>query len=1104
MPDQISSAPIIEGPTREPPAPAEDPNLIPTGLLPGSIDNRANTSELASKVGVAENPYLTGDGKIIAINPKSGEVNHIDPGNKPIEEAIGQVRSDGWRLPADTSSKDNFTDDGKIIAINPKSGERTIIDPSGADRDAAIARVKEDGWLLPSEQMFKALEGSKSEKLKGAYGEELHKQGFFGYGAGPVDVAVERLISPIAKPNIKGTPQEQEAQRAAQEEYINEHPVGAYGGKITGEVGTALSLLGPAAEAAAGKVAGLGLEIGSTGSAAAQPIANALVSPWTKAVVEGAVFASPDVVQNTLENKPKEVAEALAIGIGGSVGLHFIGGLIGKPSVKELANVAGSKAAAADVKSYAALKSEIDAAKQEVRDREVAFAKADEKVDVASSVRNDQYKPNQDDFAKYQSTKSALDKAKNELKILQAIANAKIGTVVPSDFADAIKDANLEIERATENHAINDKTLVDARKKYDDETESLLKPAKEASSSANDALNSAKQRLSSAENSLSKHPLTRQNELEQVAKDEELTIAGNTFGKAIGMTPTKIANLREEFPELIRGAGITENDTVDSGIKKIIELQNSGKRIGDAVKQLDRFDEETVSNTISDALKKAKADIMEKLTGGGLIKDEETGKIKLLGNILVGPEADDYGKAISPAFEQLKALLEKEDPLTFGTDAQGLKKYIRDSINWSDGTPYTNGAKREVYSIIRGHLENAENQIAEAISKKNGSVGATIAQGLKQDRALYTLSQIFGDAAERADTRETLKTPLQKFVGWLPDIGRSYGIGGMFAHMIGGNVGLGVYGTFALAQRLVNLVQKKGLFGRSVKTILEKSAKPATDLAAEATAKANEHINNSVKSFLKDLYSDSKKQSKAVITRGAIAAMLPNNGAGLSSTQQIDAHRDQITKLLTDPNYASQYWETHAVASKLQHENLPQVSMAYQEHQMRLAKVIQAVIGSEGIKEVAPHPFATDVVPSEISEATRFRIENALKIANDPTTLLEKVKSNNISKADMAIAAATNPLMLNKLQMALMEEQNKSGKDRNLSYQQRLSLGILLGTNLDRATEPVSIQAIQAAFVPFHPTQGMPQSGGKKSSANSDSVASSFRTTSQAALDIGK
>ena len=215
--------------------------------------------------------------------------------------------------------------------------------------------------------------------------------------------------------------------------------------------------------------------------------------------------------------------------------------------------------------------------------------------------------------------------------------------------------------------------------------------------------------------------------------------------------------------------------------------------------------------------------------------------------------------------------------------------------------------------------------------------------------------------------------------------------------------------------------------------------------------------------------------TKVIATRSLINEFLPNNAVGLSNDQKVDALRKQTTSLLTDPQFASQHAENHPIMNALQKDGMNNVAMGYQDHINRISKVVQTILGNEGVKEIAPNPFAANN-EDVISKATHLKMNSALEIASDPTALLERVKNNTISKTDMAIAAATNPLTLNKMQMAIVKEQ-ANGSKANLSFQQRLSLAVLLGTNIDRATDPASIQAIQATYISFTPVVGSQDKG---------------------------
>jgi hypothetical protein len=125
-----------------------------------------------------------------------------------------------------------------------------------------------------------------------------------------------------------------------------------------------------------------------------------------------------------------------------------------------------------------------------------------------------------------------------------------------------------------------------------------------------------------------------------------------------------------------------------------------------------------------------------------------------------------------------------------------------------------------------------------------------------------------------------------------------------------------------------------------------------------------------------------------------------------------------------------------------------------------------------------------------------------MEVAQDPVSLLERVKNNTITNYDVAVAAAVNPNTMNKLRQAVMTEAMKAHP--NMTYQQRISASILMGTNIMDSAEQVP--TLQGAFAqtaaPNSPPGGKGSKGGKTlAPKDATDIAHSFLPQSQKNAD---
>jgi hypothetical protein len=588
----------------------------------------------------------------------------------------------------------------------------------------------------------------------------------------------------------------------------------------------------------------------------------------------------------------------------------------------------------------------------------------------------------------------------------------------------------------------------------------------------------------------------------EVTQEEAENIIGK---KVLGLTPAKIAQTREEIAPALKAAGVTAEDVAGGkALEKIQKLEESGPAIGRAIKELDTFEgkapilEEHLGNAQAELRKLLPSEVLEKegaeaslkagrlalkeaatsserLAARGIISEAES-RLQAVGKL--SPLAEQASKALQPILEQIDAAAGKG---TF-EETQALKKFIGGQTNFAADNGFQNQLRKRAYGIVAENVARAEDAVA-------GELGsASVVQGLREQRGAYALHKMFGDAADRLAARQ-VPEDLTHLLG-----GPHTGSGHMLPHFVlhafglpaGVNAALAVTG---IPQLVKGYVQKQALRGAAAK-LLQESTAPTTNTLVHALERQNLSLSEATKGFFASL--GTREAERPLDTSGGLRGFV-EDANGRSHRQQLSSLQRLVTQAQTDPGTVAARLDK--VVAPLQAEGLHEVAQAYTDHQLRLMKVLQAILPKEDLTAKA-HPFAAKVDAGEISPATRAHYQRALTIAADPTALLHLVKSNQITQGDVAIAAAVNPSTLQKLRDEVIREGMKSKPD--LTYQQRLSMGILLGQHIDESTE--KIPALQSVYSAAASGASAPQPSGHSKSGKLSAGASANLTNAPLTL----
>jgi hypothetical protein len=549
------------------------------------------------------------------------------------------------------------------------------------------------------------------------------------------------------------------------------------------------------------------------------------------------------------------------------------------------------------------------------------------------------------------------------------------------------------------------------------------------------------------------------------AAPEAISAAQDVIADKLGIKPEVVDKIRLQIAPMLEEAGVKDSTKLGDAIEKINDLKSTRVEAEKAIGALDKFDGKTA--TVSDALTKISEDL------GAVDKLGQLGKVQeYVGELLRDPEVG-FADA-----HKLKAFV--EDPAVL----QGVSDQVR----------------HDAIGIVRQNLLAAEDKAATEIG------GSKILEGLKKERALSAFNMILDHVSAEPGSAKAMGLPIKEIAQILARGATrrlpEWSVVHMAASMMGwGPVSVAAHAGIKGAQvfgKLRGLAYEGNAFGDAVK-VAKGSTTPNTSLALDAMKAMESSIATKAKELLASLGARESVTHRANI-EASIGRFIPGGGVGQTREHQITVLRRAVSQYEAHPEQVADHLA--AVTAPLRNEGLGPVADAYTEHQIRLMKVIQSVMPVDQSMGQA-HPFAASSVDPGVSPSVKARYERVLTLAADPTSLLGLVKSNTISPYDVAIAAATNPSALQKMRMALVDEAMKSKPD--LTYQQRLSMGILMGTDLDEKSRATTA-TLQSTFnspgnAALGPKHGVQNSGNHPK--GQDRALQSFLTGSQKALVNG-
>jgi hypothetical protein len=136
-----------------------------------------------------------------------------------------------------------------------------------------------------------------------------------------------------------------------------------------------------------------------------------------------------------------------------------------------------------------------------------------------------------------------------------------------------------------------------------------------------------------------------------------------------------------------------------------------------------------------------------------------------------------------------------------------------------------------------------------------------------------------------------------------------------------------------------------------------------------------------------------------------------------------------------------------------------------------------------------------------VSAEAKAKYNNALRIAQNPTSVIDRIKSGTVTMSDMTSLRTMFPSLYSSLATKITNDMtNHLDKGKTIPYTTRQGLSMFLGTPMDSTMTPSAIMAAQSTGASAK-AQGNQQAqvapGAKKSAASLSKMANNYQTTEQ-------
>jgi len=366
--------------------------------------------------------------------------------------------------------------------------------------------------------------------------------------------------------------------------------------------------------------------------------------------------------------------------------------------------------------------------------------------------------------------------------------------------------------------------------------------------------------------------------------------------------------------------------------------------------------------------------------------------------------------------------LADEPPKTSFSDLRKDRIALDKQINFDKQNPsLTLQAKRAERQIRENYIEDQLNQL----NVSRPGEFENLLQDYKTAKRDYKVASEFGEAARAKSDNVNLMPSLYDLVLG----GGGFGIGA-------GPAGLALLGA---------------------KKLLESDLRRRV-VVLSGIERANQHVNEKIARSVKDFFSKASKVTKPASTRILLDSGFsidPDTGTRPKNKDEgLENVRKNIQRFNTNPEVSNDL-----IISRLSSVNksAPKTGMKAQETFLK---------GIQFLNQKAPKSFDSSPLklrkPRKTSSLEAAKFERYLQAVDAPLTVFDDLKAGTLTREHVEALQTVYPSIYTRLQEASMEYLEKEGQD--LSYQKRLTLGLLLDIPADPSLEPDNIAGLQANF----------------------------------------
>lgn len=222
--------------------------------------------------------------------------------------------------------------------------------------------------------------------------------------------------------------------------------------------------------------------------------------------------------------------------------------------------------------------------------------------------------------------------------------------------------------------------------------------------------------------------------------------------------------------------------------------------------------------------------------------------------------------------------------------------------------------------------------------------------------------------------------------------------------------------------------------------------------------RANQHVNETIASSVKDFFNKTSKASKPAsikILLDSGFSINPDTGERPKNKEQgLDNIQKNIQKLNLSPEVNHDLLINRLSSMT---KSAPKSAAKAHETFLRSIKFLDSKI---------PKKFETSPLrvhkPRKVSSLEMSKFERYLQAVDAPLTVFQDMKAGTLTREHVEALQAVYPSIYARLQESSMDYIAKQGQD--LSYQKRLILGTLLNIPADASLEPQNIAGLQQNF----------------------------------------